>query len=114
MFKGFSKAASMNFSTVILFSRLDAPFIDVCIDGVLSASNKVVLVAYDRLLDGQEQTGFLSEVMRRNAGKNIEFRVIPLVYEMVRIFPINPKLIANTRIFLNFIRKVGFDLIKDS
>ena len=104
----------MNFSTVILFSRLDAPFIDACIDGVLNASNKVVLVAYDRLLDGEEQTGFLSEVMRRHAGKNLEFKVIPLVYEIVRIFPVNPKLIANTRIFLNFIRKVGFDLIKDT
>jgi len=114
MFKGLNKASSMNFSTVILFSKLDAPFIDVCIDGVLNASNKVVLVAYDRLLDGQEQTGFLNEVMRRHAGKNLEFRVIPLVYEMVHIFPINPKLIANTRIFLNFIRKVGFDLVKDT
>ena len=114
MFKGFGKTPAMNFSTVILFSKLDAPFIDACIAGVLNASNKVVLVAYDRLLDGQEQNDFLAEVMRRNAGKNIELKVIPLAHEMVRIFPVNPKLIANTRIFLNIIRKVGFDLIKDT
>jgi hypothetical protein len=114
MFKRARNKAPLDFSTVIVFSMLDDPFIDACIDGVLPASNKVLLIAYDRLLGGQDQTDILTDIIRRNAHKGIETKILPLVLEMAQVFPINPEIKTNQRIFMNFIRKVGFDLVKDS
>jgi len=115
MFERFKKkAAPPDFSTVILFSKLDDPFIDACIDGVLPASNKTVLVAYDRLVGGEIQTESLERILQRNRHKHIEYKILPLVYEIAQVFPVDPKIITNYRIFLNIIRKIGFDLVKGS
>jgi hypothetical protein len=114
MFERFKKLSPPDFSTVILFSKLDDPFIDACIDGVLPASNKTVLVAYDKLVGGEVQRENLERILQRNRHKRIEYKIIPLVYEIAQIFPIDPKIIANYRIFLNIIRKIGFDMVKGS
>jgi hypothetical protein len=114
MFEKWKKPSPVDFSTVILFSKLDDPFIDACIDGVLPVSNKTVLVAYDKLVGGESQTEILERILHRNRHKRIEYKILPLACEMVQLFPVDPKLITNYRIFLNIIRKIGFDMVKNS
>ena len=95
----------IRFSTVITFSSLDDPFIDACIDGVMSTSECVVCLAYETLFDGADERRFLDAVISRNKHKAVAFKILPL--------PVGIDSPDNS-FFHNYIRRRGFEVVQAS
>ncbi len=74
----YSKYSPNDISTVIRFSSLDNPFIDACIDNILPFSNKVVLIACNKLWDGTDDLEGIQKIIERNKHKKVEFHIVDL------------------------------------
>lgn len=94
----------LRFSTLIIFSGLDDPFLDVCLDGVIPASERVLALAYDRLFDGSDDRAGVEAMVARNANKNVEMEILPL--------PENPT--EDDWFYHNWLRREGFRRLEAS
>ena len=95
---------SFSFSTVVNFSSLDDPFLDQCIDNICEASNRTVLVAYDRLFSGKNDLPGVRRLIERNRNKNVLFKVDSL--------PERPS--SEWFFHYNRSRLAGYEIVRDS
>jgi len=105
LFHFLKKKQKINFSTVIHFSSLDAIFMDHCIAGVIPASNKIAIVSYDKLFNGEDISDTVKKVISRNKNEKIASKIMPL--------PEN-KGTANNRYYHNLLRLKGWELVADT